>query len=81
MKKIYFLVLLILLSIKAITQNNLPPVYEIKTDTATNITLDDVYNTYIKQNGKCALSGEKLSFSSTGYKKSEQNKLFAFILF
>ena len=35
MKKISFLVLLTLLSItKAIAQNNLPPAYEINTDTA-----------------------------------------------
>ena len=44
MKKIFFLVLLTLLSItKAITQNNLPPAYEIKTDTAVTVRLDDAY--------------------------------------
>jgi two-component system, NtrC family, sensor kinase len=44
MKKIFFLLLLTLLSItKAIAQNNLPPAYEIKTDTAVNITLGDAY--------------------------------------
>ncbi len=44
MKKISFLVLLTILSIsKTITQNNLPPVYEINTDTAVNLTLGDAY--------------------------------------
>ena len=44
MKKISFLVLLTLLSItKAIAQNNLPPVFEIDTDTASAIRLNDAY--------------------------------------
>ncbi len=44
MKKISFLVLITILSIsKAITQQNFPPFYEIKTDTAVNVTLGNSY--------------------------------------
>jgi signal transduction histidine kinase len=44
MKNTFFLLLLTLLSItNAFSQNNLPPVYEIRTDTAVTIRLDDYY--------------------------------------
>jgi signal transduction histidine kinase len=44
MKNILFLLLVLLFSIaKAIAQNNLPPAYEITTDTAINIRLDDTH--------------------------------------
>ena len=57
MKKVFFLLLLTLLSItKAIAQNNLPPVYEITTDTVLNNTLPDPYWQILEDNG------DKLSF-------------------
>ena len=44
MKKIFFLWLFLLLAlIKTIAQNNLPPVYEIKSDTAYEQDLDSAY--------------------------------------
>jgi two-component system, NtrC family, sensor kinase len=44
MKKSFLVWLILELSLsQAIAQNNLPPVYEIKTDTAANITLDNAY--------------------------------------
>ena len=43
-KKVLFIWLLALISfVNTIAQNNLPPVYEITTDTAVNISLDDSY--------------------------------------
>jgi two-component system NtrC family sensor kinase len=44
MKKVLLIGLVALISfVKTIAQNNFPPAYEIKTDTAVNISLDDAY--------------------------------------
>ena len=43
MKKLFAFSLFVCLVSMAFGQNNLPPVFEITTDTATNIVLDDAY--------------------------------------
>src|SRR4249920_4260240 len=44
MKKLFFIWLMLELSFsQALAQNNLPPAYEIQTDTAVSIRLDDAY--------------------------------------
>ena len=43
MKKFFAFLLFVCLVAKAFGQNNLPPVFEITIDTATNIVLDDAY--------------------------------------
>ena len=52
MKKVLVIWLLAVSSFaNTIAQNNLPPVYEIKTDTAVNITLDNVYWQILEDRG------------------------------